>query len=250
MKRFFIILAIVAIAIAGAAAVVGWYDSWKSSGGGGATAEQELPPFDRVAVEGFTDVTLIQGSAEAIALKGSPDYLRGLRLDVTDGTLTIANSHARRWWLDFMGDVKPARVTLTYRKLNALTVEGAGSVRVDRLATDRLSVSASGATSVRITGLEANDLTVTGSGALKMQVAGRTVSQKIRISGAGDYQAAKLDSQTASVAVSGAGRVVVRAQKALDIGVSGAGSVEYFGDPKVTQDIRGVGSVRRRGGVE
>jgi hypothetical protein len=250
MKRFFIILAILAIAIAGAVGVSWWYENSKSGRGGGATAEQELPPFDRVAVEGFTDVTLLQGAAERIALQGSSDYVGTLRLDVTDGRLTIANPRARRWWLDFMGDVKPARITLTYRKLNALTVEGAGTVRIDRLVTDRLSVSAAGAASVRIAELEANDLTVTGSGALKMEIAGRTVSQKIRISGAGDYQAAKLDSQTAAVTVSGAGRVVVRAQKTLDVGVSGAGSVEYFGDPKVTQDIRGVGSVRRRGGAE
>ena len=48
------------------------------------------------------------------------------------------------------------------------------------------------------------------------------------------------------MAVSGAGRVVVRAEKTLDIDVSGAGVVEYIGNPKVTQDIRGVGRVRRR----
>lgn len=239
MNRFFIILLTVTITIAGAAGI-----------SRGATAEQELPPFDRVAVEGHMDVTLVEGKTEGIALAGAPDDLRGLRLDVTEGMLTIANTRARRWWLDFMGEVRPARITLTYSKLNALAVEGAATVRVGRLATDRLSVSGTGATSVSIGALEANELTVTGSGALKMEVAGRTVSQKIRISGAGDYQAAKLDSQTAAVTVSGAGRVVVRAQKTLDIGVSGAGSVEYFGGPKVTQDIRGVGSVRRRGGAE
>jgi hypothetical protein len=248
MKRFFIVLAIVAIAIAGTGAVVWWYDEWRSGAGGSASAQQELPPFDRVAVEGFADVTLVQGNAEAISLQGSPEYLRSLKLDVTDGRLTVANLRARRWWLDFVGDVKPARIVLTYRKLNAIGVEGAATVRADRLATERLNVSASGAASVHIAALEANELAVTGSGALKMDVAGRTVTQKVRISGAGDYQARKLDSQTAAVTVSGAGRVVVRAQKTLDIAVAGAGAVENYGDPKVTQDIRGVGSVSRRSG--
>jgi hypothetical protein len=250
MKRFFIVLAIVAIAIAGAVGIVGWYDASKSGGGGSAVAQQELPPFDRIAVEGFTDVTLVQGAAEGISLKGSPEYLRGLRLDVTEGKLTVANTHARRWWLDFIGDARPARITLTYRKLNSLHVEGAATIRADRLATDRLTVSAAGATSVRIGALEANELAVTGSGALKMDVAGRTVTQKIRMSGAGDYRAGNLDSQTATVTVSGAGRAVVRAQKTLDIGVSGAGSVEYYGDPKVTQEIRGVGSISRRSSAD
>ena len=250
MKRFFIVLAIFAIAIAGTGAIVWWYGAWKSGGGGSATAQQDLPAFDRVAVEGFADVTLVKGDTDAISVEGAPDYLRSLRLDVTEGRLTIANPHARRWWVDLMGEVKPARITLTYRKLNGIGVEGAATVRADRLATDRLSVSASGATSVRIDELETNELAVTGSGALKMEVTGRAVTQKVRISGAADYRAAKLDSQTATVTVSGAGRVVVRVQKTLDIAVAGVGSVDYYGDPKVTQDIRGVGSVSRRRGAD
>ena len=75
--------------------------------------------------------------------------------------------------------------------------------------TDRLTVSASGRARLAISALEAKELTVTGSGAIKMEVAGRTVAQRIRISGAGDYRAAKLESETAKVTVSGAGRVVV-----------------------------------------
>lgn len=247
MKRFLIVFS-VAIALAGIAGTVWAADRGKSGSRDEPTAEAEVPPFDRVSVHGFTEVTLVEGSAERIALNGSADDLRGLSLDVTDGMLSISNPQTRRWWVGFVDDGKPARITLTYRKLNGLTVGGAATVRADRLVTDRLAISASGATAVQIGALEANELAITGSGALKLEVAGRTVSQKVRISGAVDYQAGKLDSQSATVNVSGAGKVVVRAQKTLDVSVSGAGSVEYFGDPKVTQDIRGIGSIQRRGG--
>lgn len=247
MKRFLVVLAIFAIAMAGTLGVLWWYDSWNSGGADTATAERDLPPFSRVAIGGFTDVTLVQGSAEGISIQGAPDYLRRLRLDVTDGTLTIASPRVRHWWLDFFGgDSKPVRIKLTYRTLDTIGVEGAATVRADRLQADRVTVTASGASSLRIAALEANELTVTGSGALKMEVAGRVATQRIRTSGAGDYRAPKLDSQAATVTVSGAGRVVVRAEKTLDIVVSGAGVVEYIGNPKVTQDIRGVGSIRRR----
>ena len=93
-------------------------------------------------------------------------------------------------------------------------------------------MSAAGATSVRITELEAKELAVDGSGAIKMEIAGRTVAQTIRISGAGDYRAADLASETAKVTVSGAGRVAVRVDKTLDVDLSGAAAVEYVGDPK------------------
>ena len=61
-----------------------------------------------------------------------------------------------------------------------------------------------------------------------MEIAGRTVAQTIKISGAGDYRAAELDSETAKVTVSGAGRVVVRVEKTLDIDLSGAGDGRIF----------------------
>ena len=238
MKRFFIIFAILGAAVSGAA---------RSA----ALAEQTLPAFDRLAVEGFTDVTLVQGGAETIAVEGgSTEYLRSLKLDVTDGRLTIETTRMRRWWSNLVDDGTPPRITITFRKLAGLSVEGAATVRADRVATDQLTVVASGATSVSIKELEATELAVTGSGALKMDVGGRTVTQTIRMSGAADYRAARLDSETATVTVSGAGRAVVRAQKALDIGVSGAGSVEYYGDPKVTQEIRGEGSISRKGSAD
>ena len=236
MKRFLVILAILATAISGMAAAA-------------PMAEQTLPPFDRLAVGGFLEVTLVQGDVESISVDGgSTEYLRSLKIDVTDGRMTVENMGSRRWWDDFVGDGKSPRITIKYRKLVALAVEGAATVRADRVATEQLQVSASGATSVRIGQLEATELAVSGSGALKMEIAGRATTQKVRMSGAGDYRAAKLESQTTSVTVSGAGRAIVRAQKMLDISVSGAGSVEYYGDPKVTQDVRGVGSITRKGG--
>ena len=52
---------------------------------------RELPPFNRVAIEGFANLTLVQGGAESIAIEGAPQYLRSLRIEVTDGTLALAN---------------------------------------------------------------------------------------------------------------------------------------------------------------
>jgi hypothetical protein len=251
MKRSFTLLDVVVLMIAATAGIGFVYEGSVSRVAAAATARQELPPFDRVAVEGFAELMLVPGSTESIAVDGDPEYLRSLRLDVTDRRLTIENPRSGHWWRSFInGDAKPALITVTYRTLDTVTVEGAAKVRAERLPVERLTVVASGAAEVRIGELDAKELVVNGSGALKMEVGGRTVSQKVRISGAGEYRAGRLDSETATVAVSGAGKVIVRVQKALDIGVSGAGTVDYYGDPKVTQDVRGVGSVHRRGGAE
>ena len=241
-----LVLVSIAAAVALTVGLVWHYGVRKPMGGEAVREERALPPFNRIAIEGFADLVLVQGSAESISIEGAPEYLRSLRFEVIDGKLVLANSGARHGWLDiFNGEARPIHATLTFRKLDAISVEGAAKLRADRLETDRLAVSASGATKLSISALDAKELAVSGSGAFKMDIAGRTVAQQIRISGAGDYRASKLQSETAKVTVSGAGRVAILAEKTLDIDLSGAGSVEYFGNPKVTQDIRGVGRVKK-----
>jgi hypothetical protein len=83
-----------------------------------------------------------------------------------------------------------------------------------------------------------------------VELSGRAATQNVTISGAGDYRAADLASEDASVTVSGAGRVVVRVEKTLAVGLSGAASVEYLGNPRVTQQISGAGRVKRRDAVD
>ena len=200
-----------------------------------------------MAIRGFADVTLVQGNAESLSVAATPKQLRRMDIRVKDGRLTLASHQPGRWWFDlFGGGARPARVTLNLRSLDAIATEGAVKVRMARLATDRLAVSASGATSVAIASLDAKELAVDGSGAMKIEIAGRATRQTIDISGAGDYRAADLASESARVEVSGAGRVVVRVETTLDVDLSGAATVEYLGHPKVTRKISGAGRVKQR----
>ncbi|MEO8304220.1 MAG: head GIN domain-containing protein [Betaproteobacteria bacterium] len=241
------------VAIAVAATAAWFYVAWSFRGGAadGPMEQRALPPFTRIVIEGYADVTLVQGDAESVSYDAqSRPQTRG-RADVKDGTLTIANDASRSWWSNFFGGGgRPARVTVTFRELEAIGAAGAVKLRAERLTSQRLLVSASGATSLKIAGLETRELAVNGSGAMKIELAGRATEQRVSISGAGDYRAADLVSEDARVSVSGAGRVVIQAEKTLKIGLSGAGSVEYLGNPKVTQSISGAGRVKRRDAAE
>ena len=77
-------------------------------------------------------------------------------------------------------------------------------------------------------------------------IAGSVDDQAISLSGAGDFRAANLVSDTAKVTVAGAGRVVVNARRTLRVSLSGAGSVEYLGNPELTQSVSGLGRIKRR----
>ena len=248
MKRVIPVLLIL-VAIAVSVSLAWFYLVWTfpRAGGDAPTEHMALPPFNRIVIDGFADVTLIQGSAESASVEATSRHLPRVRAQVSGGTLTIANAQSRHWWTGFFGGgARPARVTVTVRELEAISASGAVKLRADGLKTDRLKVSASGATSLKISNLDTKELSISGSGAMKIELAGRATEQRISISGAGDYRAADLATEDARVSVSGAGRVVVKAEKTLKIDLSGAGSVEYFGNPKVTQQISGAGRVKRR----
>lgn len=248
MKVVFAILGI--LAAMAVALSIGWfYLAWSFGGGGGeiVTEERAVAPFNRIVIEGFADVTLVQGNTESVQIEAPKKQSAGVRTQVSGGTLTIAHGQSRPWLLGFLGvGARGAHVRVAFRNLDAIAAAGAVKIRAESLKAEALKVSASGATSLRIDDLDAKELSVSGSGAIKVELAGRAVEQRVSISGAGDYRAADLASVDARVAVSGAGRVVVQVEKTLKVGLSGAGAVEYIGNPKVTQQISGAGRVKRR----
>jgi hypothetical protein len=251
MKVVFAILGILA-ALAIVVSLAWFYLLGAFRGGGEVVTDQHpLPPFNRVLVDGFADVTLVQGASEAVRIEAGSKQLASMRAQVSNGTLAISAGAGRSWWSGFFGlGGRGTRITVTFRDLDAIDAAGAVKVRAEGLKTDRLKVSASGATSLRIGNLDAKEVSVTGSGAMRVELAGRVGEQRVSISGAGDYRAGELASDDARVSVSGAGRVLVQVEKTLKIGLSGAGSIEYIGDPKVTQSISGAGRVKRRDASE
>src|SRR5512141_2816192 len=62
MKRSCTLLDIVVLAIAATAGIVFLHDSPAFRVAAGPTAQQELPPFDRVTVQGFAELMLVPGS--------------------------------------------------------------------------------------------------------------------------------------------------------------------------------------------
>jgi hypothetical protein len=86
---------------------------------------------------------------------------------------------------------------------------------------------------------------ISGSGSIK--IPGKVASQRIRISGSGDYDGCNLRSRSADVSVSGSGDSSVWVEDDLTAHISGSGTVDYYGNPKVSRSISGSGKVRNIG---
>jgi len=206
------------------------------------TEERQVSGFDSVALSGVGRVIITQGDAESLTIETDDNLMRYIESEVRDGRLEIR----------IASDTIPIPShSIIYRlgvvDLSEIDSSGAGSFEIGRLDADRLKIRLSGAGDIGIDSLNASDLEIQASGAGNIQAAGAVATQEIDLSGLGNYNAPDLESQTASVHISGAGNAVVWALDTLDVEISGAGNVEYFGSPQVTQDISGVGKVTSQG---
>jgi len=218
------------------------------------TVTAEAPPvgpFHRVEFSGHAELILVQGEREAVVIEASPKAHARVRVRSQDGRLRIDASENVSWWSWFgSGSGRGPTITVYFKTLEALDMSGAVKVTSSAIQSPKLRVSASGATSMKVDSLKVDALRFAGSGAVKGEFAGSATDQEISISGAGAYRAPKLLSETAAVTVSGAGKVVVNAQKKLDASISGAGAIEYFGDPALKQRVSGAGKITRRSSGE
>jgi hypothetical protein len=207
-------------------------------------ADQDLVPFQAVQVGGRAEVVLEQGKVEHLRVERLPDDAR-VHAKVTNGTLRIEVEDRRPWWLALSGARTPARVIVTFHELRALSLSGGVDVEAGSWRADEVRVSASGGTRLRVGALQTRMLRVDGSGALRAELAGTATAQRVSISGAAEYDASRLASETASVEVSGAAKVRLEVSRTLDAEVSGAATIEYLGDPQVHSRVSGVGRIIR-----
>lgn len=203
----------------------------------------EVRDFNRIRIETFGEFLIEQGESESLSIEAPRDYLRYITTEVEDGTLVIST---RRGF--FGGPVRRVIYTVTVKDLEAITLSGAGAVKILRLESDDLDVTLTGAGSIAIDELQAKNLDVNLTSAGAIVIAGEVKNQEVDLSGVGSYEAGDLRSEEARISLSGAGSAVVWVEDFLDVDVSGLGSVSYFGkDPAVRQNVSGLGSVNSRG---
>ena len=257
MRRFSLPLVVAAcVALAAlltwlALSSAGFGDRATRAGAGSTRAEpavRALPPFTRLDVSGTAEVVLVQGAAESVAVAAGGRKAVPVEAQVRGDTLYVTAIDDSRWWdrLFGSGSARAAHVVVNFRELAQVDAAGTVKLTAASLRAPTLKIAGAGGTEIRIDDLQAQKLELAGAGALKAEIAGSVTEQSVAISGAGEYRGARLASDTASVSVAGAGKVIVNVRRALDATISGAGSVEYVGDPKVTERISGLGRVQRR----
>ncbi len=184
------------------------------------TETREVSSFTAVDFRSVGELTITQGDTESLTIQAEEKILRQIKTEVSNGTLTI---RVQPESTTSMNTKQGIYYTLTVKRLDALTLAGAGNAHATNIKSDRLAV------------------TLTGVG--NLDISGEASQQNVLLSGVGNYQAGSLKSRTAQVQVTGLGSATVWATDTLDATITSAGSISYYGSPQLDKNIKGLGSV-------
>jgi hypothetical protein len=204
-----------------------------------ATAGRAVGDVKEVSLTGIGELMILQGEKPGLMVTADDNVLPLLETDSDDDKLKI------RIKSGFAVTTKtPITYTLTVRRLEKLSLSGAGTAIADRLAGGTFTLKVSGSGGVTIRDLSVEKLAADLSGSGTATVAGTADKFTASVSGSGGIDASLLKARTADVTVSGSGSVAAWPADALKARVSGSGSVRYKGSPKVDQKTSGSGRVK------
>jgi hypothetical protein len=209
------------------------------------TETREVQDFLAISVSYPAEVLIQQGKVESVKIEAEDNLIGQLTTEMENGTLVIRNKEID--WNKRVSPTKPVRITVMVKNLRNLDFSSAGTIRVEKLATDELTVHISGAGSLTLDQLQTRKLDCRLSGAGSINASGAADELKLVISGVGSFEGAELFSQTADARISGAGSATVHPKNELSASISGTGSIRYFGTPNVSQHVSGLGSVNQIG---
>lgn len=198
---------------------------------------RDLEAVHQVYFGGIGELVVTQGDRDRLTVSAEDNLIHDFEIAVEDGSLVIT-----------LDDVppeptKPILFNLTVRELDRVELAGVGTINVPDLSASTFNVNVSGTGSLAISRLMAEQLIVNGSGAGRIEIAGQVMGQQVSLSGAGQYLASDLQSQSATIDLSGIGNAILWATNRLAINLSGAGSIQYYGTPNISRDVSGYGSI-------
>jgi len=199
--------------------------------------------FDRIQVDGPYQVTLTTGSSSSARATGSNAALDRVAIDVQGRTLRVRASSSS--WGGYPGSpTELATVTLSTRDIQAATVNGSGSLSIDKARGLKLSVSVVGTGKASIASIESDNLLVSMFGAGNLTLGGKAKTVRAEVHGAGSLDAAALTAGDAQVFADTAGEVKLAVTRAVTVQASGSGDVTIGGTPACTVKSIGAGQVR------
>ncbi|RQO31628.1 hypothetical protein DBR32_06650 [Taibaiella sp. KBW10] len=208
------------------------------------TKKYDYKGFDKIEMNSYAKVYLMQDTAFSIVAKGNTEALRSLKITLQDGVLVIDRIGSS----GIFGDDNDQEVSIYISLPEISSIDASGVGKIEAMTMFKqpqpLSIDISGACEVNMQ-IESPKCSLESSGVGQVRLRGATPKLEIDISGAGDIDALACAADSVTVDASGAGEVKVMANAHLSVDASGVGSVSYKGNPVVVKEVSGVADVKQ-----
>ncbi len=222
--------------------------NWSSSddretrdAGAAVTRNYKVDAFDRIAVAGPYEVSVVTGTQPGVIASGGEAILDETEVRVEDGVLRIGpkRNNGFRWTKSRDGKVM---IKVSATSLRGAEIAGSGGLTIDRVAGD-FKGEVAGSGDLRLGRIEGGkiDLAVAGSG--EIHGAGKAAALDLSIAGSGDVDVSALEVAAATISIAGSGNVRARATGTADVSIMGSGDVEVAGGARCKVSKAGSGKV-------
>ncbi len=210
------------------------------------TIERSVGEYDAVALSGWFDVELVDGTEGELTLKGEENLLEYIKTEVKDGKLTIKVKKGVNLkpssWKKGMG----IYVTVPVQSIRSVALSGSGDIVGKKtLKANNFKTAMSGSGDITLD-VNADSISAAMSGSGDINLSGSTMDFDVTISGSGDIRAYELEADNVDATVSGSADIKVTVNKKLKARVSGSGDISYRGNPdKVDTKTSGSGDISK-----
>lgn len=198
--------------------------------------------FDRIRLDGPYKVTLATGRSPGARAYGSQAAVEGVAVEVQGRTLIVRRNSQS--WGGYPGKpAGPVEVRLTGHGLRSATVNGAGSLSIDRIKGHTVDLVVAGSGRLDVGALEADRLTVSVVGNGQARVAGKAAIAHFGVRGSGGIEGSALIAKDARIVADGPGDIKIKATATAAVTSNGAGNIVVEGSPACTVKASGSGMV-------
>ncbi len=227
-----------------------------------ASETRDVTSFSEVRLEGIGDVIITQENTTSLRIEAEDNLIPYFETTVKGSTLVIGIKD--QYFGYNLRPTRPVKFYVSTPDLEAVTLAGSGNIITsdvksagfkvallgsgnitnDSLSATSVDINLAGSGNISLDKVTADSITSIIAGSGNITVGGEVPGQTARIVGSGDYRASGLQSQHATINVTGSGNSQITVSDSLNVTILGSGDVTYAGKPTVNTTIAGSGHVR------
>lgn len=207
-----------------------------------ATRNFGITDFQKVRVDGPYKVVLSTGVAPFARATGSPAALDRVAIEVRGDTLVVHNGLDD--WGGYPGQsVGPVAIELGTHDLSAASLNGSGTLTIDRVKGLSFDLSVQGSGVGAISQAAVDQLNVSVVGTASARLAGRAAKVTAMIRGLSSFDASALAVKDATLGADGAATIAANISNSVTVNATGPATVRLSGGPSCTLSVTGSADV-------